>query len=215
MWDTIPLEVSCHLTNLGLGLAMVTGFKHCLSRSGPGDILIAMDADIANAPALMPSMVRRIRSGSDVVIASRYAAGGCELGCSSATRIVRRGASKLLRVAFGLPGVTDYTSIYRAYSTEILKRGFDAYPEGLIRETGHAASAELLVKLAALGANITECPLVVRYDSGSGTGNQYGADTGRYLRLATYARPKPPAQMVFSEVGRLCGSRPDDADDSR
>lgn len=214
MWDSMPLEVSCHITNQGLGMAMMTGLKHCVSRCGPEDVVIAMGADNTHSPALMPCMARRIRSGSDVVIASRYAPGGFEIGLSMKRKILDRSASSMLRVAFGIPGARDYTCSYRAYSASILERGFEAFSDNLIQQRGAACMAELLVKLGSIGAKVSETPLVMRCGRNAGAGEtEITGSIGSYLRLITSNRPRVPADMPIEEAGRRDGSRPDDAEE--
>lgn len=203
-WEQMPLEVSCHITRRGLGEAMMTGFKHCLSGSASDDVVIALDTRIVSSPALMACMAGKIKSGSDVVIASRYARGGCEIGYSGAMRVQSRASNKLLQVAFGIAGVTDYTCGYRAYSASILERALQAYGGSLIENPECLCSAELLVKLARLGARVTETPLVGRSDRASAA-NQ--PSLAGLLKLAILGRPKPPSQLTFAEVGRLGGAR--------
>lgn len=204
-WDDMPLEVICHGRNLGLGAAMLTGLKHCLSRCGDCDAVIAMDADNTHSPSLMPDMVRALRAGSDVVIASRYAEGGREIGLAGSRKILSRGASTMLKVAFPISGARDYTCGYRAYSTRVLDRAFRAYPEGLIRERGFVCMAELLIKLGCVGAKVAEIPLVLRYDRKTGASKMKVARTiGRYLKLVTINRPRMPSN---GELQALHGGR--------
>ena len=198
-WDKMPLEVVCHGRNLGLGSAMLTGLRHCLSKCGAGDVVIALDADNTHSPSLMPEMVRALRAGSDVVIASRYADGGQEIGLAGTRKILSRGASTMLRVAFPIPGARDYTCGYRAYSSHILEQGFRAYSEGLIRETGFVCMAELLIKLGSIGARVSEVPLVLRYDLKTGASKMKVVRTiSRYFRLVTINRPRVPSKNAMS-----------------
>jgi len=202
-WGDMPLEVVCHGRNLGLGAAMMTGLKHCLSRSGEGDSIVAMDADNTHSPLLIPDMVRALRSGSDIVIASRYADGGGEIGLPLTRKILSRGASALLKVAFPIPGARDYTCGYRAYSTAILERGFRAYPDRLIEQKGFACMAELLVKLRALGAKVSEVPLILRYDRKPGSSKMKVAGTiASYLKLMTINRPRVRRRPFFARRAR-------------
>ena len=113
-------------------------------------------------------MVTLIQAGKDVVIASRYADGGKEVGLSHARHIFSGGASFLLRLFFPIPGARDYTCGYRAYRVELLQRAFRVYGPELIEERGFTCMAELLIKLGKLGARLGEVPLILRYDLKSG-----------------------------------------------
>lgn len=203
-WDDMPLDVIRHGRNLGLGSAMLTGLRHCVARSGTGDVTVAMDADNTHSPALIPQMVGAIRAGSDIVIASRYAAGGREIGLARTRRVLSRGASVLLKAAFPIPGASDYTCGYRAYSAAILERAFSVYSDRLIEQRGFVCMAELLIKLGALGAKVTEVPLVLRYDLKGGPSKMKVARTiCAYLRLVTIGRPHAPEAPRTRQSKRL------------
>src|SRR5215213_11437309 len=58
----------------GLGLAYVHGFAHALA-AGAG-YLVEMDADLSHDPADVPRLIAHARAGADVVLGSRYVAGG-------------------------------------------------------------------------------------------------------------------------------------------
>jgi dolichol-phosphate mannosyltransferase len=190
-WGDMPLEVICHGRNLGLGAAMMTGLKHCISRSQEGDAIVAMDADNTHSPLLIPKMVCALQSGSDIVIGSRYADGGGQIGLRPTRRILSRCASAALKVAFPIPGARDYTSGYRAYSAAIIERGFGAYSDKLIEQKGFACMAELLIKLRAIGARVSEVPLVLRYDRKPGSSKMKVAGTiASYLKLMAINRPR-------------------------
>ena len=177
-------EVIRHPRNLGLGAAMLTGIKAVCSKAADRDVLVAMDADNTHDPALIPALVARLDAGSDLVIASRYAPGGAEIGLSLPRKIMSRGASTLLRLFFPIPGARDYTCGYRAYRVSLLKRALNRFGDRLIEETGFTCMAELLIKLAHLGARVSEVPLVLRYDLKAGASKMRVLRTiGRYLRL--------------------------------
>jgi len=203
-WEEMPLDVICHTRNLGLGSAMLTGLKHCVAKSGSGDVIVAMDADNTHSPTLIPQMIRAIKSGSDIVIASRYAVGGREIGLAPTRKVLSRGASVLLKVAFPIPGATDYTCGYRAYSGAILERGFDVYSDRLIEQKGFVCMAELLIKLGALGAIVSEVPLVLRYDLKGGRSKMRVTRTiAGYLKLVTINRPHTPGTVRARQTESL------------
>ncbi len=206
-WDDMPLDVICHGRNLGLGSAMLTGLRHCVSKSGASDVIVAMDADNTHSPALIPRMARAVESGSDIVIASRYADGGEEIGLAPTRKILSRGASTLLKVAFPISGASDYTCGYRAYSSGILESGFHVYSDKLIEQRGFVCMAELLVKLGALGAKVSEVPLVLRYDLKEGASKMRVTRTiASYLKLVTINRPRVPAAHRTRQPGAKPGT---------
>jgi len=122
--EQMPLTVLDHGVNKGLGQAMLTGLSHAVEVAGPDDLVVAMDADNTHDPALTLRMAQQIFAGKDVVIASRYAPGGEEIGLTPIRRLLSRGASFLLRLFFPIQGALDYTCGYRAYRVEFLRRAF-------------------------------------------------------------------------------------------
>lgn len=153
-----------HEKNMGLGEAVNTGLTYFCSKCDDSDIAIVMDADNTHRPALIPVMVNRIVSGSEVVIASRYESGGNEIGLSLLRRLCSAGASVFLKTVFRIPGVKDYTCGYRAYSGSCIKKAYSIYGKNFIEEKGFTCMAEILIKLFFLGCEISEVPLILRYD---------------------------------------------------
>ena len=58
----------------GLGSAYRAGFREGLARGH--DVLIEMDSDLQHDPAALPALLAAIDDGADLVIGSRYVAGG-------------------------------------------------------------------------------------------------------------------------------------------
>jgi dolichol-phosphate mannosyltransferase len=158
----LPVRLVLHPRNLGYGRALRSGFAAALERS---DVIVTLDADDSHEPELILSMIECLNEGNDLVIASRFAAGGCEVGVPRFRQFLSRGAALVGRVVFRVPGVRDYTSGYRAYRSSLIDQlVHPAEGPGLPRETGFAAGFELLLGAAALRAPIGEVPLVLRYD---------------------------------------------------
>ncbi len=158
-----------HENNLGLGAAMRTGISRFLKHAAQDDWLAAMDCDGTHPPELVPEMLHAARERNlDVVIASRYAPGGAEVGLSPSRRAYSRICSWGLGVLFHLRGVRDYTCGFRLYSRHALIRAHERYGDSLIRERGFVCQAELLIHLARSGARIGEIPLTLRYDQKRG-----------------------------------------------
>ena len=185
----LKVDVERHATNLGLGRALRTGFARAVELAGPEGYVVAMDTDDTHDPGLIPLMVERLKSDSDVVIASRYAPGGREVGLSAIRRLLSRGASLLLTLFSPVRGARDYTCGYRGYRASVLRKAERVYGTDFISEEGFVASAEILLKLGRIGAQVSEVPLVLRYDlKGGASKMRVGRTIGRYLRLVTIGR---------------------------
>jgi len=157
-----------HNENQGLGAALLTGFGAALRESSEQDVIVTMDADNTHPAELLPTLQQGIAEGMDVVVASRFVAGGREVGLSLYRRILSRGACLIMKLLFNLNGIRDYSSGFRAYRAGFLARGFGEFGTHLIESAGFAVSAEILLKLAALGPRCGEVPLVLRYDRKQG-----------------------------------------------
>ncbi len=151
---------------------------------GVDGVLVVMDADNTHDPSVVPSMLAKLDEGNDVVIASRYAPGGREVGLSPMRSLLSKGASLTMRTFLPVRGARDYSCGYRAYAGSALARALDTYGDEFIVESGFVASAEILVKMAYLPSRVAEIPLVLRYDRKGGASKMnIGRTIARYMRL--------------------------------
>jgi len=164
----LPLVVIAHGENRGLARAVETGLRWVLGWAEPDDVIVTMDADNTHPAGLIVPMVEAVRRGADLVIASRYVTGGCEEGVPALRRALSLGIGLLMRLRFGVPGVRDYTSGYRAYRASLLRRAILAYGSRLVESAGFTVMAELLVKLRPFHPRVVEIPLHLRYDQKGG-----------------------------------------------
>jgi len=176
--EIMPLRIERHEVNQGLGWTIRDGLRACLD-CHDDDVVVAMDADNTHPPGLIGAMVRGIREGNDVVIASRYRPGARVLGVPLARRWLSWGAALLFRITFPIPGVKDYTCGYRAYRGRILKAAFGKFGDQFVSEPGFQCMADILLKLHRLGAICREVPLVLRYDLKGGASKM---NVGRTVR---------------------------------
>lgn len=160
----MPVSRIDHETNRGLGEAVRTGLLRAVAEADERDIVITMDSDNTHTPGLIAGMVRGIREGNDVVIASRFRAGARIMGVPLYRRVLSRGGSWLFRLLFPTRNVRDFTSGYRAYRAPMLKQAFQVYGDEFVAESGFSCMVDILLKLRALDAIMTELPLVLRYD---------------------------------------------------
>ncbi len=197
---SLPVQVVVHPQNRGLARAIETALETVLARAGPSDIVVTMDADNTHPPDLIPRMVEEIGRGADLVIASRYAPGGAEEGVPLLRRALSHGIGVLMRLRFGLRGVRDYSSGYRAYRAGLLQAAAQRYGRRLIESPGFTVMAELLLKLQPFIPRVAEVPLHLRYDRKRGGSKMRLLQTiGGYLgllftRLPSSASPEEARQ---------------------
>ena len=162
--DKMSIELINHRENKGFSEAVKTGLIRVRDIMKERDIVITMDADNTHTPALILRMVRKIREGSEVVIASRYREDSRVIGVPLSRVFLSYGASIIFRILFPIRGVRDYTSGYRGYTSEILRRAFEKYGDRLVNRPGFSCMVDILLKLKPLDPIVTEVPLILRYD---------------------------------------------------
>jgi dolichol-phosphate mannosyltransferase len=160
----MPITRIDHPTNRGLGETIRTGLMTALDGASDRDIIVTMDSDNTHTPGLIAALVRGIREGNDVVIASRFRPGSHIKGVPISRRALSRVGSTLFRVAFPTHGVRDFTSGYRAYRAGVVKEAFETYGGEFVAESGFSCMVDILLKLRKLDAIMSEVPLILRYD---------------------------------------------------
>ena len=157
--DRLPLEIVELGRNLGLGGALDAGLRRAIEGA---DAVVTMDGDGSHDPHAITSLLTRLDEGYDVIIASRFVAGGREIGVAAHRRALSHAASALLRALFPFGAVRDYSSGFRVYRVESLRKV--AREGSFIREVGFACMLELLLRIRQAGGHAGEVPLVLRYD---------------------------------------------------
>lgn len=173
-----PLELVRHEVNQGLGQTVIDGFRHVAGSTAADDLVITMDCDDTHEPKYMHSAIDKIREGNDVVILSRYQAGGGEQGLSAIKSFLSRGAGLFLKIFFPIRGVQEYSCGYRVIKASVLHKAWRVFGEGFIRlpHMGFVVTPEVLIKFRMLGSRIAEVPFVLQY------GQKAGASKNKPLR---------------------------------
>ncbi len=179
----------------GLGAAYRAGFERILAQEDCSAIL-QMDCDFSHAPEQVPDLLRSLAAGADLVLGSRYVAGGSTPGWSRRRRFVSRGGSLFARIVLGLP-FRDLTGGFKAWRRDTLAR--------LGTEGGHANGygfqIEMTWRARNLGARIVEVPITFR-DRIAGSSKMSGAIVREallmVLRLRFGRRPSVHAGRTSS-----------------
>lgn len=138
----------------GLGSACLTGFSAALSDGA--DLIAQLDADLSHDPASLATMLERIR-GCDVVIGSRYVAGGHidPRWAWHRRALSELGNKRVVPRLLGLP-VSDATSGYRLWRREALER-IDPFRH--VASSGYGFQVEMCLLAHRLGLRIDEVPI--------------------------------------------------------
>ena len=144
---------------LGLGSATVAGMKHAVEKDY--DWVLNVDADFSHHPRYLPAMIAATEpaadsaEAADVIIGSRYVAGGGTKGWPWRRRMMSRCVNLYARCLLGLP-VRDCSGAYRCCRVGLLRQlDFDR-----IRSRGYSFQEEILWRLKRLGARFREVPII-------------------------------------------------------
>lgn len=165
-----PLHIISHRLNRGLGETIRDGMEYIAEAGSRHDIVVRMDCDDTHDPEYIIGMVEKLRGGWEVVIASRYAPGGGQIGVDWYRRTISRCANLLMKTCFPMRGIWEYTSGFRAYRVGLIQDGIAIFGNQFIdlKGMGFTGTVEKLVKCRMLGARVTEHGFVLRYDQKMG-----------------------------------------------
>jgi dolichol-phosphate mannosyltransferase len=180
----LPLEVLEQGRNQGPGRAFDAGFRRALEVAGEDDFIITMESDTTSDLDALEGMLHVAGIDADVVLASHHA-GGSLANVSRHRRFLSKAASSAIRRGAGL-NATTVSSFFRVYRASILRVGYAAHGENLIRERGFACKAEILIKLSRLGARVAEVPVTLDWSRREGESKLRVLPTiAGYARLMT------------------------------
>jgi dolichol-phosphate mannosyltransferase len=140
----------------GLGRAYLDGFGVAIA-SGASAV-IQMDADWSHEPFALPALLAPIVAGSaDLVIGSRYVAGGRVENWGLGRRLISRLGSTFARVVLSLRA-HDLTGGFKAWRATTLA----AIPFDGIHAGGYVFQIEMTHRASRAGARVVEVPITFR-----------------------------------------------------
>jgi dolichol-phosphate mannosyltransferase len=134
----------------GLGRAYVAGLSWGLERGYTR--LVQMDADLSHNPCDVP---RLVAADADLVIGSRYVAGGGTENWGLGRRLLSRGGCLYARLILGVP-LQDLTGGFKCWRRAALEAV--NLPE--IRSNGYSFQIEMTWRALQAGFKATEVPIV-------------------------------------------------------
>ena len=148
------IEVLHRTSKEGLGPAYLAGFEHALGAGA--ELLVQMDADFSHDPADLPRLLEAARE-ADLVLGSRYVAGGGVTDWGPMRRLISRGGSAYARLVLSVR-IRDLTGGFKCFRREVLEAiDFDA-----VTARGYAFQIEITYRAIRGGFRVAEIPIVFR-----------------------------------------------------
>lgn len=134
-----------------------SGFKDSIATgidAAATEIITVMMGDLCDDPKTINIMYKKIQSGWDIVVGSRYMPGGRKIGEPKIQGAASRVVSKTLHILTGIP-IHDVSNPFRMYRKNILNKMH-------ITHVGNEVSIEEIFRAYIGGARITEVPTIWR-----------------------------------------------------
>lgn len=147
------LRVLHRASERGLGTAYLAGFAFAL-REGY-DFVFEMDADFSHNPNDLPRLLQRAQQGADLVIGSRYVAGGETRNWSACRRWLSRAATMYARTVLRV-SLRDLTAGFKCFRRQALEQ----LDLGKVRTQGYGFQIELTYQALQRGLRVEEIPIV-------------------------------------------------------
>jgi dolichol-phosphate mannosyltransferase len=169
----------------GYGSACRDGIKKVLAEN-LAPYVIQSDADLSHPPELLPQMIELLKS-NDVVIGSRYVAGGGAENWDIRRRALSFGANLYARTFTGVP-VHDMTAGFVGYRADVLRKiDLDS-----IRSEGYAFLMEMKFSLHRQGTSFREFPIIF---------HEREAGKSKFSRKILYEGMRFPLRAMGKRLG--------------
>lgn len=137
---------------LGLGTATLAAMRYAMEHNY--DLLQNMDADFSHPPRYLPGILAGMAK-HDVMIGSRYTAGGGTENWPLPRRLISQCVNLMVRFLFRMP-VKDASGAYRCYRVSKLR---DAQLERT-QSRGYSFQQEVLFRCYKAGCKLGEYPII-------------------------------------------------------
>jgi dolichol-phosphate mannosyltransferase len=146
------VEVLHRAAKGGLGQAYLAGFAHALERGA--ELVLEMDADFSHDPRYLPALLKAAQD-ADLVLGSRYVAGGGVRDWGLVRRLISRGGGLYARTILRVR-VRDLTGGFKCIRREVL----EAIDLESVRAEGYVFQIEVTYRALRAGFTVREVPIV-------------------------------------------------------
>jgi dolichol-phosphate mannosyltransferase len=136
----------------GLGRAYLAGFRWALEREYA--YVLEMDCDFSHDPESLPSLLDAAIGGADLVLGSRYVAGGGVQDWGISRRAISAGGCLYARTILGVR-VRDLTGGFKCFRRAVLER----IPLGAVDAQGYMFQIEMTYRALRDGFTVVEVPI--------------------------------------------------------
>jgi dolichol-phosphate mannosyltransferase len=193
------IQVLHRTAKTGLGHAYLAGFGKALE--GGAELVLEMDADFSHDPRYLGDLLAAV-ANADVVLGSRYVAGGGVENWGLLRKIISRGGGTYARLILGVD-VQDLTGGFKCIRRRVLE-GIDLQS---VRAEGYVFQIEVTYRAILAGFRVVEVPIVFR-DRTNGVSKMstrialeamlavpaLRRNAAAAISRARAAQPEPPAQ---------------------
>ena len=172
----------------GLGPAYLAGFRRALDDGA--ELVLEMDCDFSHDPKDVPRLIAAAEDGADLVLGSRYVAGGSIPNWGALRRFISLGGNIYAQV-FLQSRIRDLTGGFKCFRRRVL----ETIPLDEIDSKGYAFQIETTYRVRRAGFRVVEIPIAFT-DREHGTSKMNGA-------IVVEAVWKVPLLRLRALAGRL------------
>jgi dolichol-phosphate mannosyltransferase len=183
------VEVLHRRSKDGLGRAYIAGFEHALAAGA--DLVIEMDADFSHDPKFLGPLLAAAED-ADLVLGSRYVAGGAVRNWGILRKVISRGGSLYARTVLGV-GVRDLTGGFKCIRRSVL----ETIDLNSLRADGYVFQIEVTYRAVRAGFTVREIPITF-VDRTAGSSKMSGKIALEAMRLVPSLRRAQTRQLTRS-----------------
>ena len=171
---TYPLKILPLKNQRGLGVSYKRLFLDVIENCRDDDLVISLDADNTHNPNQISAMLTHFKNNNlDFLVASRFLENSVMADFPLHRKFISKSTSFILQSLFAVKKISgknlqDFTSGYRVYKVEKLKKLFEIEKNNFISEPEFTYTCELLIKLSRLKIRLDE--IALSYDYGQKNG---------------------------------------------
>ena len=145
------IHVLHRTTKEGIGPAYIAGFRYALDAGA--QLIVEMDCDFSHDPYALPTLIDAAED-ADLVLGSRYVAGGGTRRWGWTRRVISRGGCLYAKTILNVP-INDLTGGFKCFRRAVL----EAIPIDEVHAAGYGFQIEMTYRALLLGFRVKEVPI--------------------------------------------------------